>query len=252
MNKKKPSALSNVTERDITLLCVLGAVLVLAFSYFFVFQPNNKKAEEVKNKNVELSAYVNELDVKIAGEAEKRAEIVVFRDGRTELLGRFPNGMTHERAIEILADLEKETELFSSQASLAVNNVFFNQTESKNNRVIQVESVASTSPVARQGVAEETYPDIMGYKTTLSLAFTCTDEQLTEALDFINQYETKMSVENITVGYDETSGNLAGTMNLCIYSVDAGTVEYEEPVIEDVGTGVVNIFGSKEVKKRRN
>lgn len=255
MNKKKPSALSNVTERDKKLMFILGTILVLALSYFFVFSPNQKKADEVKTLNKEKKAYVTELDGKIANEPTKRAEITTFRNDRETILAKFPGGMTHEKAIKILADLEKDTDIFSSQVALAVNNIFFNQAEARTNNVVQVknENIASTSSVAVVGVAEETYPDIVGYKTVLTLSFNCQAEELTKALDFINGYEDKMSVEDITVGFDETTGGLIGTMNLCMFAVEGVDNEYEEPTTEGVDLGVVNIFGSKKstVKKKK-
>lgn len=253
MKKKKPTALSNVTERDKKLLFLLGAVLILAIAYFFVFSPNQKKADEVKAENKELAAYVAELDEKIAHEEEKKAEIITFDNNREALLKKFPSGMTHEKAIAILSELEDETDIFSTQVTLAVNNIFFNQEEASQAGTVQIETedIASTSSVAVQGVSTETYAPLMGYKTTLTLAFTCTDQELTNALDFINGYDDKMSVETITVGYDETSGNLAGTMNLCMFSVDGSKNEYKDPENTDVKLGVANIFGSKEVKSAK-
>ena len=101
------------------------------------------------------------------------------------------------------------------------------------------------------GTPQEVYTSVVGYKTTLTLAFSCTDQQLTDALDFINSYEDKMSVETVTVGYDETSGNLTGTMNLCMYALDGSEKAYTAPDIKDVKLGVANIFGSKEINKKK-
>lgn len=253
MKKKKPDILSNVSERDKMFLYVLGSILVLAVAFFFIFSPTMKKADQVKTENKELSAYVVELNQKIAHEDEKKKEIITFNNNRQDILKKFPSGMTHEKAIAILADLEDQTDIFTSQVTLAVNNLFFNQEEIKQAGTanIQKEDIASRSSVAVQGVSQETYPSLMGYKTTLTLAFTCTDSELTKALDYINKYDDKMSVETITVGYDETSGNLAGTMNLCMYSLDGSENKYKAPENNDVKLGVANIFGSKEVQSAK-
>ena len=253
MRKSKTNVLSNVSERDKILLFILGAILVLAIAYFGVFSPNLKKADTIKEQNKELSSYVVELDNKIAHEDEKKQEIITFNNNREDILKKFPSVMTHEKAIAILADLEDQTDIFSSQVTLAVNNLFFNQEEVQQAGTanIQKEDISSRSSVAVQGVSQETYPSLMGYKTTLTLAFTCTDSELTKALDYINGYDDKMSVETITVGYDETSGNLAGTMNLCMYSLDGSDNKYEAPENKDVKLGVANIFGSKEVKSAK-
>lgn len=248
MNQKKPSALSNVTERDKKLLFSLGAILVLALSYFFIFSPNQRKADEVKTLNKEKEAYIAELDAKIANEETKKEEIKAYNNGRDTILSRFPGGMTHEKAIKILADLEDETNIFSSQITLAVNNIFFNQAEARTNNTVAIEeeNIASTSSVAVQGVAEQTYADLIGYKTTLTLTFSGSYDELTKAIDYINEYEDKMSIETITVGYDETNGELIGTMNLCMYAVDGSPNEYEEPEIDGIDLGLVNIFGAKQ------
>ena len=255
MKQKKNNALSNVTERDKKLLFLLGAVLVLAVSYFFVFSPNQNSADKLKADIKLAEDYVKELDAKLLHEEEKKAEIISFNERRSEVLKKFPNGMTHEKAIAILASLEDETDLFSSQVTLAVNNIFFNQEEARSggNVGIVVENVRSTSPLADPNLQpEEEYSDLLGYKTTLTLTFTCTDEDLTNAMDFINMYEDKMSVESITVGYDETTGNLAGTMNLCLFAVASSEKQYEAPKTEGVGIGISNIFSSKEVKSSKN
>lgn len=252
MNKKKPSTLSNVTERDKKVLYIMGSLLVLTLSFFFVFSPNQKKADVVKAENKEKKAYVAELDAKIANEATKTAEITTFKNDRQEILSKFPGGMTHEKAIKILADLEKETDIFSSDVSLAVNNIFFNQAELRSNGTVQIEqeNVASTSPLAEPVEPEETFPDIIGYKTTLTLTFTASTDELEKALDFINNYEEKMSVETVTVGYDDATGELIGTMDLCMYAVEGVDNAYEEPKTEGVDLGVVNIFSAKGSSKK--
>lgn len=253
MNKKKPTVVSNVSEGDKKFLYTLGAILILALAFFFAFSPFNKKAEKQRAENDEMKAYVAELDSKIANEAQKKAEIITFDTDRNEIISKFPGGMTHEKAIKILADLEKETEIFSSQVALSVNNIFFNQEElrSSGTYVVENENIKSESPYAVQGIPEKTYPDIMGLKTTLTLSFACSDEELEKALDFINGYEDKMSVETITVGFDETTGELVGTMNLCMYALEGLDNAYEEPTIEGVDLGVVNVFSAKDMKPKK-
>ena len=112
MRKSKTNVLSNVSERDKILLFILGAILVLAIAYFGVFSPNLKKADTIKEQNKELSSYVVELDNKIAHEDEKKQEIITFNNNREDILKKFPSGMTHEKAIAILADLEDQTDIF--------------------------------------------------------------------------------------------------------------------------------------------
>lgn len=59
-----------------------------------------------------------------------------------------------------------------------------------------------------------------------------------------------MSVETVTVGYDDSTGELIGTMDLCMYAVEGVDNAYEEPKTEGVDLGVVNIFSAKGSSKK--
>lgn len=253
MNKKKKSIMSNVSERDKKLLFVFGSILVLAASYFFVFSPNQQKSSEIEQENTDLQAYITQLDGFIENEETKKQEINVFNEKIDTLLANFPGGMTHQKAIATIADLEDTTGFFTSQDTFSVNNVFFDQaTEKANGTLVIPDEIDMTSAYALQGTSEQVYPDIIGYKTTITVSFTCTDKQFSDVLDYINNNKEKMSVESVTVGYDEASGNLTGSMNICMYSVTGiDDKVYEEPELPDVSLGVVNIFGSKEVKSSK-
>lgn len=252
MKSKKANIMSNVSERDKKLLFIFGSILVLAAAYFFAFRPNMEKADEIKAKNVELDAYIQELNVKIEQEEAKKAEIVTYNNSRAEVLDRFSGGVTHEKAIKILADLEKETGLQDSQVTLAINNVFFSQEEAMGNGVIAKENVQSLSSIAVAGTPSQTYNPLTGYKSTLTLEFACSDQELTDVIDFINEYDEKMAMDDITVGFDASTGKLTGTLTFSLYSASNIEKEYEAPVIDDVRLGVSNIFGAKNVASSKS
>ena len=226
---------------------ILGSILILALAYFCVFRPAMSKADELKEKNKLLEGYVKELDMKIAHEKEKQAEIITYNNDREALLKRFFGGMTHEKANHIFYEMMEETGMDFSQVSYSVNTMYFNQEEAMASNLIEREKFASDSTIAVAGTPEQTYDPLMGYKTSLSVEFSCTDQQLTDMIDFINEYEEKLALESITVGYDETTGNLTGTYVLCMYAASGIDKQYEEPKTDDVKLGVANIFGAKKV-----
>ncbi|MBQ1688712.1 MAG: hypothetical protein II073_05490 [Lachnospiraceae bacterium] len=254
---KKKNIVSNVSERDKMLLYILFSILILAVAYFLVFKPCMSKAAEYQDKNKELKLYITELDAKIAGQAEKEALIKEYNDHRTEVLNRFFGGMTHEKAIVILADLAKEVGLKYEEMGIAVNEVYFNQEEAMANNVIQKENTSSVSTIAVQGTPEQTYDKLTGYKTTLTVDFACSSDELKKTIDFINDYDEKIALDSIVVGYDETTGKLAGTMVICMYSgegivdADGNPKAYEAPDTGKISSGVVNIFGSKETYSKK-
>lgn len=268
MNKKQ-STFSSVTERDKKLIFILLTILVLAITYFFIVTPNFEKKTSVTEKNKSLRAEVTRLEEMEKQKTEKTEGIVVFNEKRDTILNKFPGGMTHEKSITILDELESETELVASTVNFVMNDKFYDSSEARAEATISPEAtlapgttaapaatVAPASTVAptstsAPNVAITKYNDIFGYKSTLTLTFSATDEALTKAIDFINQYKDKMSIETITVGFDPTTGNLSGTMNLCMYALAGTDKQYEAPLINNVKTGVANIFGSMEVKGKK-
>ena len=255
--KKKNNVMSNITERDKMLLYILFSILVLAMAYFLVFRPNMDKASETNAKNEELKYYITELDQKIAHQEEKEAAIATYNQDRIGLLNRFFGGMTDEKAIFIVADMMEKTGLTSEQIGISVNNVYFSQEEAMNNNLIQKENTSSVSTIAVQGVPEQSYDMLTGYKTTMAIDFACSDDELTAVVDYINEYKEKLAIDNIEVGYDETTGRLSGTITVCMYSGD-GIVDaegnpktYEEPEWKDMTRGVASLFGAKNNKTKK-
>lgn len=255
--KKKNNVMSNITERDKMLLYILFSILVLAMAYFLVFRPNMQKASETNAKNEELKYYITELDQKIAHQEEKEAAIATYNQDRIGILNRFFGGMTDEKAIFIVADMMEKTGLTSEQIGISVNNVYFSQEEAMNNNLIQKENTSSVSTIAVQGVPEQSYDMLTGYKTTMAIDFACSDDELTAVVDYINEYKEKLAIDNIEVGYDETTGRLSGTITVCMYSGD-GIVDaegnpktYEEPEWKDMTRGVASLFGAKNNKTKK-
>lgn len=258
MNNKKKGIMSNVSERDKKILFLLGAILVLAMAFFFVFSPNQKKSAELSEENEQLEKYVAELNSMWENADKKNSEIITYNEKRETLLAKFPAGMTYEKVISILYDLEEKTDLYTTQDTISLNSLFFDQADAKTNNTVPVdtsEDQVVDSPYAVQVDANkiQTYNDIMGYKTTLTVAFSCTDQELTDAFDYINENADKMSVETVTVGYDESTGNLSGTMNISLFALAGGLEDrgYEAPEISSISQGVKNIFGSQEIKRSK-
>lgn len=273
---KKPSTFASVTERDKKLLLLLGTIIVLSFSYFFVFSPNTKKASEVKATNQQLQVRVDTLNEMTTHRQEKLDGIAQFNEDRNKILDKFPGGMTTEKSISILDDMEKETEVAVSAVNFAMNEIFYDAAIQAtadgivNDGTAAAEGTdaaatpapadgeatpaptdASGTDTIAEGVDTAQYSDITGYKSTLTLTFSTSNASLKKAIDYINEYKDKMSIDSITVAYDATTGDLLGTMNLAMFALDGNGKEYEEPVIEGIKNGVKSIFGTVDTKKNK-
>lgn len=245
MNKKQ-STFANVSERDKKLLLILLSLIFLAGSYFFVFTPNDAKAHEIKEENTKLQERVDELEEMKEHEAEKKEQIQVNTQKKEQILEKFPDKMTQEKAIDELVKLEEEGEMSVSSVGFSMNEEFYNSQE--------VDATDSTTEQAAAtqgttGTAVGATP-LVAYKSTLTVNYDATTlEGFRKVVDRINELPNKMAIESVTASFDSASGNLMGTMNICLYSLDNSKTEYEEPEISNVPIGMRSIFGTIESKK---
>lgn len=283
MNNKKQTSFNQITDRDLKLLFVLISIILLAVSYFFGCMKFVEKTDTIKAENKVLKTEVDELTAMWTQEAQKKLETAQYNEVVKLIYDKFPGAMTEEKSIEILTNLEEEAEMSTSSVTFTINDQFYSEAEleAQENGTASGSSgttvsatpaptTASTTPAptaasttAAPGTTDITANsqsktaasgDVVGYKTTLVVEFTTNYEGLKKAIDFVKDYEDKMSIDTITIEFDTESGNLKGTMNLCMYALDGIGAEYVEPKISDVKLGLKDIFRSLEIKtdKKKN
>lgn len=250
MNRKQ-SAFANVSERDKNLLLVLLALIFLSVSYFFVFLSNDAKTKEISTKNEQLNKELTRLENMKKNEAEKKKEIEELTDKTKKILVKFPDKMTQEKTIAELVDLEKEGEMTVSSVGFNINEAFYNSAETDaTDTAASTAEQASTTDGTTSTYVEAT--PLVAYKSTLEVNYEDTTlEGFKKIIDKVNASKNKMAIESVTASFDAESGNLMGTMNLCLYAVDNSETKYEEPVITDVPVGMKSIFGTLETKKSK-
>lgn len=286
MNNKKQTSFNQITDRDLKLLFVLISIILLAVSYFFGCMKFVEKTDTIKAENRTLKAEVDELNEMKSHEAEKKQEIAQYNEVIKTIYDRFPGAMTEEKSIDILTDLEEEADMSTNSVTFTINEQFYSEAEleaqengtsnetsnetSSNTTSASATPAPTTAVTATPGTSVTAAPGttditdgqnvdgvaanagVVGYKTTLVVEFTTNYDGLKKAIDFVKDYEDKMSIDTITIEFDAETGNLKGTMNLCMYALDGIGAEYVEPKISDVKLGLKDIFGSFNVKTKKN
>lgn len=270
MNNKKQTSFNQITDRDLKLLFVLISIILLAISYFFGCRNFVDKTNTIKAENQTLQAEVDELTEMWTHEAEKKMEIAQYNEVIQTIYDKFPGAMTEEKSIDILTDLEEAADMSTSAVTFTINDQFYSEAElegeetttdtaattdttSTTDSTSTAEATAAAEEASTTDITENTNSTtadggVVGYKTTLVVEFTTNYDGLKNAIDFVKDYEDKMSIDTITVEFDTETGNLKGTMNLCMYALDGIGADYVEPKIDDLKTGLKDIFGSVNVE----
>lgn len=270
MNNKKQTSFNQITDRDLKLLFVLISIILLAVSYFFGCMKFINKANTIKAENKTLQAEVDELTEMKTHEAEKKQEIAMYNEVIKTIYDKFPGAMTEEKSIDILTDLEEAADMSTNSVTFTINEQFYSEAELEAEENGTADGTASTTDTeTADGTASTAAPattditangqagttadsSVVGYKTTLVVEFVTSYEGLEKAIDFVKEYEDKMSIDTITVEFDSETGELKGTMNLSMYALDGIGAEYVEPKITDVKLGLKDIFRSLEIKPKKD
>lgn len=270
-----------ISEKDKRLLFLLFSLIVIAGSYFFIYTKNISKAEEINIANESLRTRADELSQMQAQADTKKAEIEEFEKQITEIETQFPMSVSTADAIVIIDELEKYVGMKISSSQFDMYRIFYpvgvstdgsgaGTTESPTDTtaVDPVSSDAETTDTAASDTtnveptvdgtvndaqaSQDTSQDaaqkskFMGVKATVTITYQTTYAGLKKSIDYINQYRNKMNIEDVSVTYDTSTGNLMGNMKINMFSLIGADMlkEYEPPYIEDINTGRDNIFGT--------
>lgn len=258
--------MNKITEKEKRLLLILVTVLILVGSYQFGYQKYHTMASELESQNQELTGRLMELQQKQAKKQKMIDETTEYRAGTKAILEQFPQTLTQEKNIIFVTELEQH-------AGMKVDSIAFNEmtlfytpagvpttdTTSTTQTDVLAETEGSVQEEGKE-VDEETannlntetkanesitQSSVTGYETTIILTYQSTYEGLKKAIDFINTYHEKRHISDITASFDMTTGNLSGTISVVLYEADGGT-RYEAPVLNSIGVGKDNIFGTFE------
>lgn len=246
----------NLSDKDKKLLMLLASLAVLSVAFFLIYLPNINKSNDIKKENNALQTRVNELSSMEAQSADKEAQTKEFEDKTKEIEAKFPAGIYQEDVILMLIDLELAANMDISSVTFLMNEILSAaSTDGTTPTTTTVETPAPTATATAETTAPAATAEssatgdsnvLTGYKSTITIAYQTTYAGLKRAIDFINLYPSCMSIGDVTAAFDSTTGNLTGTFNIYIYTLSGTEKGYTIPNIDNIKTGLDNIFGTVE------
>lgn len=220
---------NNLSDNEKNLLFLLFTLLILFSAYQFGFVKFTDKAEELQKENLTLSSKVNELQIKKNQEEKFMNETLEYEEKMNEILGAFPVWITQEKNLMLITELEEYANVKISSVTFQDVSTFY---------TASLENESSVSDVN----------DITGYTTSIALTYQASYQGLKDCIQFINNNEEKMNITDISAAFDNTTGNLTGTLTISVYALDGIHKSEEKLVIPGIDLGMDNIFGSVETK----
>lgn len=247
-----------VNKRDVLILLGLIGILAAVASYFLVYQPNIEAAEVLEQENSELQARINDLSSKMANKDSYVEQTEEMNREMDTILSKFPVDVREEDAILLAINQELVAPMMISNVSITANTpvVLPDADEEDVEHTYEIDEIEEYE--AQEGIGDDSQPvgDTVSNGTgtnkpsvlmerNVTMSYLVSYDGLKRGIKNISVQDNRMSINNLSVSYDETTGLLSGTTVVDMYCIPGqADKEYEEPNFSSVLLGSDNIFGS--------
>lgn len=216
----------NVSDSELRLIIIFIAVCVLAAAYFFGFNTFTEKAKLIEEANVVSEQRLMQLQSMAARRVQIEEEITKYNQFIEDTIAKYPVDVPTEKSIYHLQNMEDSVGAHFS----AINFLMDTRLTALSGQITD-ETVEVTGPVA--------------YYNTLTMSYDASYDDLKDMVDYIHNFDDRMTIPSITAAYDSETGNISGVINVRMYYLTETNKEYEQVPDTGIRHGVSNIFGGE-------
>ena len=264
MNKIK------ISDSDKRLLIIFFAIVLLACSYFFVFNKGMNKASELEAQNAEDRAKVQQMQQMEASLPQVKEKIENMKQTQADIIAKYPSDMTTEKSIESLQDYEDHSSDFhitditfamrmplvgtaDTTAADSSTDAADSSTETADGTTDSAadDTSATTDTTADTQSTEDGTDDaatdasvVAGYYASIGIRYEASYSGLKEMIAYVNEFKDRTTITQFSAAFDDATGKLTGEMTLNMYYITNTGKDYVPPVFDFMPKGVSNIFGN--------
>lgn len=250
------------SKRDILILLAALGILAAVCSGFLIFQPTMEKADALEQENQELQVRINDLSSKMNNKDSYITETENMNREIDAIFKEFPVDVREEDSILLAIGQELISPMMISNISIgACESVVLPDEEEDVDHTYEIDEIeeyeaqegitddvtASAADASGNGISNEDMPSILMARN-VTINYLVSYEGLKRGIKNISVQDNRMSIDNLTVAYDESTGLLTGTTSIDMYCIPGQPgKEYVTPNFSSVLLGTDNLFGSMEL-----
>lgn len=264
MNKIK------ISDSDKRLLIIFFAIVILACSYFFIFNKGMTKASELEAQNEQDSAKVQQMQQMEASLPQVKENIENMKQTQADIIAKYPSDMTTEKSIESLQDYEDHSSDFhitditfamrmplvgavdttaadsstdAADSSTDTADGAADSAAGDTSATTDTQSAGEKTDDAATNASADTSGNVAGYYASIGIRYEASYNGLKEMIAYVNAFQDRTTITQFTAAFDDATGKLTGEMTLNMYYITNTGKEYVPPVFDFMPKGVSNIFG---------
>lgn len=154
----KPEIKMEISEKDKKLLLVLASVLIVALAYFFGYQKFTKQEKLYQEELAAAQAKEADLMEKAENIEDYIADTETYKKEFEEILGQYGSAITLPSNVDFINKAERATDVWMKSVAFSGTSPIYTFGQK-----------LSSNPDYAEDLAYRT--DMVGYKTTLSVAY---------------------------------------------------------------------------------
>lgn len=267
--------MSKLTNTQKMLICVLVDVLLVAIVWIFAFTPLGDKCTEAENDITTLQSDIDRLQSLVDQKDAFIEKTQVLNADTETIIDKYGPGNTPEKILMFLVDLSREANMtipsisFGEETNVTVLSDGTPLSEASADGSADASSSDGSSSDSSSDASSDS-SDFDGssdsgadgsedgnsgavkaseyylYNYPVTFSFNVSYSGLKTAVQYIEDYGERMTIDDISVAYDDSTGRLTGTMVLNMYTMTGTPKAYLAPAIDNMKLGVANLFGSVE------
>lgn len=248
--ERRQVRMSKLTDRQKMLICILIDVLIIAFVFCFAFMPIGNKCKSAENDITLLQSDIDRLQSLVDQKQTFIENTKALNADTDAVIEKYGPGNTPEKILMFLVNLSKETNMTIPSISFGEET---NVTVLSDGTPLSEASAdtSSDNDTSSDGNDESTTSSVKAseyylYNYPVTFSFNVSYSGLRKAVQYIEDYGERMTIDDISVAYDDSTGRLTGTMSINMYTMTGTQKVYLEPATENMNLGVANLFGSVE------
>ena len=234
-----------ITKREKNMIVILVGILLVMASYYLGYRTFKSRTDILKQQNQILESQIQTLE---GISAEKDAYVAKTEEMQTSMnaiIQKFPSDMISEDIILYMRNLEQKTDSYVHNITIPAKQ-YVNITATAETDVLSsMEDV--TGAIREYGfVNDGKVPDTRSMQLAqVDSAVNCsiTYKGLKDIVTDITENDNRKSIDNISLVFNENTGDLAGSMTVIYYTLSGTGREYLQPTITGTSHGIECIFG---------
>lgn len=233
---------SRLTLAQLRVIFILVAVLLIALTYFFVYQPNVEKVDDYKKRTAETNERITYLESLQPKVTDLEVFTSLYTDDIDGFIESFPVKLTQQKSIYVIYRLMVNSGIDIQSITPGDQVPFYYKGQ-------MADAMATSEGEEEESMSEITVvpmEEMIGTEAIYTINFSGTTKQVYKALDWIRDNKERLSVGDVSLAFDKGSGKLSGSVGIHFYSMLGNGVPYKDPDTSGFNFGVNNVFGAME------